>query len=43
MSAFLAIPVVDQLVVITAVVVGALGSFVIASSVIAKFIEIWRR
>jgi hypothetical protein len=43
MSSYLAIPFVDQLVVVTAVIVGALCAFVIGSSVIAKFVELCTR
>jgi hypothetical protein len=38
----MALPILDQLVVISAVLIGALGSLAIASAVIAKFIEIWK-
>ena len=37
------IPFVDQLVVITAVMIGVLRSFVIANAVIAKFNELWTK
>jgi hypothetical protein len=39
----MSIPFVDQLVVITAVMIGVLRSFVIANAVIANFIEFWTK